>query len=210
MKKKLIIFDFDGVLADTFDTFYLLLRDAMRSVDISLTPDQYRNFFVGNVHQSFIDFIGNDTKYKMAMEFRNSNYTKYYDDKHHKAKLFPGAINFLKEISKNYILTIASSGREDNIKNLLEENGILNLFDTILANSATSKEGILHEMLAKFKFEPEKTIMITDTVGDIKVAKKMGLKTIAVAWGFHSLELLRTAEPDYIAKNFKELQYLLK
>ena len=98
------------------------------------------------------------------MEFRNSNYDKYYSDKHHKAKLFPGVVRFLKEISKNYILTVASSGREDNIKNLLEENGVKNLFGLIMANTATSKKGMIKRAVNKFQIVPEEAIFITDTV----------------------------------------------
>ncbi len=204
-KIKLIIFDFDGVLADSFDTFYPLMRDVMKHVGLSLSPDQYRDFFIGNVHQSIKELINNDQKYSVAMEFRNSNYDKYYYDKRHRAKLFPGAIKFLKEIGKNYILTIASSGREDNIKNLLEENGVKDLFSIILANSSTTKESMIKEILNKHKSNPKNTVMITDTVGDLKVAKKLGLKTIAVTWGFHSEKILKSEKPDYIANNFKTL-----
>ena len=200
--KKLIVFDFDGVLADSFDTFYPLVRDVMKHIGFSLTPDQYRNYFIGNVHQSIKDFIHNEKEYEIAMKFRNSNYDKYYKDKHRKAKLFPEASGFIKKISKNDILTIASSGRKDNIKNLLEENGVKNLFSLILADSATSKEGMIKEILGKFGKKSEVAVMITDTVGDIMIAKKSGLKTIAVTWGFHNKQLLLKARPDYMAKDF--------
>lgn len=210
LKKKVLIFDFDGVLADSFNTFYSLMRDVMKHVGLSLTSDQYRNFFIGNVHQSIRDFINNDKKYEMAIEFRNSNYDKYFNDKLHKAKLFPGAIRFLKEVSKDHFLTIASSGRLDNLKDLLEKNGIKDLFCEILANMATSKEGAIKEIMNKFQAVPKKTIMITDTVGDVKVAKKCGLKTIVVTWGFHDKKTLMTAHPDYVASDFKTIESILK
>ncbi len=203
--KKIIIFDFDGVLADSFNTFYPLLRDAMKSAGLSLTKNQYRNLFTGNVHQGFKDFTNDERKYEAAMKFRSSNYDKYYYDEHRKVKLFPGAIKFLKKTGKNYLLAIASSGREDNIKDLLEVGGVKNLFSLILANSATSKAGMIKEILYKLGGKAEASIMITDTVGDILTAKKSGLKTIAVTWGFHSEQVLLGAHPDYIAKNFNNL-----
>lgn len=210
LKKKVLIFDFDGVLADSFNTFYSLWRDAMKSVGISLTPDQYRDFYVGNVHQGIRDFINNDKKYEMAIEFRNSNYDKYFNDKLHKAKLFPGASEFIKKISKNYILTIASSGRKNNIVDLLKQNRVKNLFSLIVANSANSKAGIIEKILDKYQIIPKRTVMITDTIGDLKVAKKLRLKTIAVTWGFHNKEILTTAYPDYIASDFKTIESILK
>lgn len=207
---KLIIFDFDGVLADSFSAFYLLIRDAAKHIGLSITPDQYRNFFMGNVHQSFKDFIKDPDKYSKFFEFRNSNYNKYYNDKKNKAKLFPEAPDFLQRISKNYILTIASSGRENNITDLLERAGLKNLFSLIIANSANSKTCVVKEILNKFKVTPKEIVMITDTVGDLKIAKKSGLKTIAVTWGFHSARLLKSAKPDYLANNFKMLYKEIK
>jgi|SRR3989344_844186 len=208
--KHLIILDFDGVLADSFDTFYLLIKAGMRQVGLSFRPDQYRDLFVGNVHQGFKDFINNKKKYLAFSEFRKTNYDKYYYAKNSQVKLFLGTSKFLKKIGKNYTLTIASSGREDNIKNLLKESGVKDIFGLILADSNYSKDTMIREILHKFHAKPKETFMISDTIGDIKIAKKFGLKTIAITWGFHSPELLRTTEPDYIIKNFKELQHLLK
>ncbi|MDP3792411.1 MAG: HAD family hydrolase [bacterium] len=207
---KLIIFDFDGVLADSFDTFYPLIRDAMSHAGLSLTQNQYRDFFIGNVHQGFKDFINNKKKYLAFSEFRKTNYDKYYYDGNGKVKLFPGAIEFLRKIGKGYILTVASSGKEDNIKNLLEKNGVKKLFSLILANTANSKEGMIQEILYKFKAIPEETIMVTDTVGDLKVAKKVGLKTAAATWGFHSAKKLKLEKPDYLANSFKMLYKNIK
>lgn len=207
---KLVIFDFDGVLADSFNTFYPLIRDAMNYADLSLTPDQYRDLFIGNVHQGFKDFINNKKRYLAFSKFRKTNYDKYYYDGNDKVKLFPGTLEFLRKIGKRYILTVASSSKKDNIKNLLEKNRVEKLFSIILANTATSKENLINEILAKFKLKPEKAVMITDTAGDIKVAKKLGLKTIAVTWGFHSAKTLRSEKPDYLAKSFKILYKNIK
>ncbi len=203
--KNLIIFDFDGVLADSFYTFYLLIRDGMASIGLPINQDQYRNLFVGNIHQGFKDFINNKSKYKIFKEFRTANYDKYYYDKKLGAKLFPEALGFIKKISKKYILSVASSGKRDNIKNLLKESGVDNLFGLILADSNYSKDIMIGEILDKFHVKPKETIMITDTTGDIKIAKKLGLKTIAVTWGFHPLQLLKKARPDYLVNNFKML-----
>lgn len=207
--KNLIIFDFDGVLADSFDTFYPLIRDGMKQIGLPFTEQHYRNFFVGNVHQGFKDFIKDERKYLIFKEFRSANYDGYYYDKKHGAKLFPGASNFIKKLSKKYTLAIASSGKKDNIENLLKENGIVDLFGSILADFSHSKEKMIVELLNKFRTKPEETVFITDTVGDIKVAKKCGLRTVAVTWGFHPRQLLLTAHPGYVATDFSHLTKIL-
>ena len=203
---KTLIFDFDGVLADSFETFYPLLRDSMAHIGFKLNPNQYRDFFIGNVHQSLKDFVNDEKRYLDMMEFRKNNYDKYYYDPDNKAELFSGATEFLKKIDKKYTLAVASSGRQSNIENLLEESGLKGLFSFVLANASYTKEGMIEEILDKSNSKAAETVMISDTMGDILVAKKVGLKTIAVTWGFHSAEVLKKTEPDFIANNFKELQ----
>jgi len=204
MKRGLIIFDFDGVLADSFDSFFSLTRAGMKFIGLSLTPDQYRNLFMGNVHQGLMGFINNEEKYSAYSEFRKNNYDKYY-----KVRLFSGVVESLKQLQKNYILTITSSGNKTNILNLLNKNNADNLFDLILATNEYTKENMVKETIAKFKVAPKETIMITDTVGDIKIAKEFGLKTIAVTWGFHSEKMLKSSDPNFVAQSFEELQKIL-
>ncbi len=204
-KIKPIIFDFDGVLADSFGAFYPLLRDGMAHIGLDLTQNQYRDFFIGNIHQSFKNAIGDERKYSALMEFRKNNYDKYYYDKKNGVVLFSGVRGFIKKLDKKYILTISSSGRRDNIKNLLEANKLKSSFSLILASTAETKEYMITKILNKFHAKPKDAVMISDTVGDIMMAKKVGLKTIAVTWGFHSTKNLKKSNPDFVAKNFKEL-----
>ena len=210
IKTKLIIFDFDGVLADSFDTFYPFMRDGMKKIGFSFTKNQYRNLFIGNVHQELENFINDRQKLSAFLKFRKDNYDKYYYGDKNKVNLFPEALFFLKKISRKYILTIASSGYQKNVEDLLETNKIRELFGLIIANTSTTKENAIKEILKKFKVKPKEVVMVTDTVGDLKVAKKVGLKTIAVTWGFHSPKLLKTAKPDQAAGSFKELAQKLK
>ncbi len=208
--KKVIIFDFDGVLADSFNTFYSLIRASFKHIGFTLTPGQYRSFFIGNIHQEFKDFINDKNKYLTFSEFRKKNYDKYYFDKNDGVGLFPGAAGFIKNLDTGNILTIASSGKKNNIRKLLRKNGLKNYFNLILADSTYSKKNMIEEILNKFNALPQKTILVTDTVGDINVAKKIGLKTIAVTWGFHSAKLLKSAKPDCLANSFNILYKQLK
>lgn len=200
---KTIIFDFDGVINDSFSYFYPLIKDGMKCIGKDMTEDQYRGFFNNNVHKSFREFIGNEEKISQFLEFRKNKYFDYY-----KPKLFPGIASLLKKIKK-YNLTIASSGNQEGILKLLKDNGLDDLFDFILSTSEPTKEHIIKEILEKTNALPEETFMISDTTGDILIAKELDLKTIAVTWGFHSLETLKKSNPDHIANNIDELSATL-
>lgn len=201
MGVKLLIFDFDGVIADSFGCFYPMIRDGMASVGISISEEEYRNLFLQNVHRGFKDFINDDTKYRKFLDYRKKHYTDYY-----KPDIFHGAAGFLKKIRENnYKTAICSSGQREVVLKTLNINKIKKCFDMILVTNEYTKENMIKEILGKFKVKPKETIMITDTIGDIKIAKKMGLKNIAVTWGFHSKKILKSAKPDFMADTFEEL-----
>ncbi len=206
MSASLLIFDFDGVIADSFNCFYPMIRDGMASVGISISKKEYKNLFLGNVHEGFKKFIKNDKKkYEMFSNYRKTHISDYY-----KSSIFPDAINFLKTVKKNgYKTAICSSGQKEIVLKTLNINKIKNCFDMILATGEYTKENMIKEIMNKFESKPEETIMITDTVGDIKLAKKMGLKNIAVTWGFHSKKILKTTEPDFIADSFLSLTSII-
>ena len=172
----------------------------MKSVNIRLTKKQYRSFFTGNVHQGFKDFIKDEKKLSMFYEFRNANYDRYS-----KAELFPGIAKAIKKIHGNYILSIASSGKQKNILQLLNKNGLDKFLAIVLATTENTKENMINEIVKRFGIKPKETVMVTDTVGDINIAKKMGLKTIAVTWGFHPKKLLSLTVPDKIVSDRSKL-----
>lgn len=201
--KNIIIFDFDGVLADTFELFYLLIRDSMEKIGIPLSKSGYRELFKDNVHAGFKKLIANTKRYESFRTIRKKNYNKYY--KKYKPRLFEGVKELLEELSGNYTLAIASSGKKHNIVGLLKKGGVYKHFNLILATEDHTKADMIKEIIKKHKADPKKTTMITDTAGDVKIAKKLGLKTVAVTWGFHAKKLLISTNPDFVASNFKEL-----
>ena len=91
----------------------------------------------------------------------------------------------------------------------MKKGGAHKYFDLILATEEYSKENMIKNILEKHKTDPKKTVVITDTVGDIKIAKKLGLKTIAVDWGFHHKKILKESMPDHLVQTFEDIVKLL-
>ena len=66
----------------------------------------------------------------------------------------------------------------------------------------------IRQALAKYGTAKEDAWFIGDTTGDIREAKAVGIKTIAVTWGWHSREKLAAVEPDYLIDRPEELLVL--
>ena len=207
MSMGAVIFDFDGVLADSFNRMYALNKAAMAESDIELSENRYKDFFTGNIHEAFRNFIKNDTAYQKFFQFRRQNFDEYYSS----VKLFPEAPKFLEKIKEKFVLTIASSGKRDRIVDLLKADHLEECFQIIAASSDHSKERIINEIIEQLGPLSVKPIFVSDTCGDLILAKKFGFKAIGVSWGFQAPDKLNLTGPYFIAKNFTDLfQYLIK
>jgi phosphoglycolate phosphatase len=203
---KTIIFDFDGVLADSFSFFYKIIKTSMESIGRDLTEEQYRDFFRINAHQAFKDFIGDEDAFRRFAQIREKEVTTRKEE----IKLFDGVEDMLDQLNdEGYVLSIASSGSIDLIRKILIRHDIDDLFEVVLARPDLSKSGKIREILNRTSTVPEEAVMISDTVGDILVAKEMGLETIAVTWGYHSFEILQESCPDDIVNSIEELGDIL-
>lgn len=206
MNIKTIVFDFDGVLANSFKYVYALNKDSMAGVGIKLSKEQYRKFFMGNIHSGFREFIKDDTLFKKFSELRQQNFEKYYSA----VKLFPEVTGFINKIKEKFILTIASSGERNLIIKLLDDSNLCRHFHLISAGK-DRKEGTVNSIRDLLKCNSKEIVFISDTCGDIILAKKLDLKTIGVSWGFHSLKTLYSVKPNFLAQDFNELiSYLIK
>ena len=52
--------------------------------------------------------------------------------------------------------------------------------------------------------------MIGDTEFDIAMGKAAGFATIGVSWGYHSMDRIKAAAPDYIIDSYEELDATLE
>ena len=65
-------------------------------------------------------------------------------------------------------------------------------------------------LFEKYKFDPKDLIFITDTIGDIKEAREVGIENIiAVADGYQDRELLETASPTYLLDSIVDLETVI-
>lgn len=202
---RTFVFDFDGVLADSFQPLYMLNKEAFSFIGIDLSEIDYKNLFKDNVHLGFKSFIKTREDYLKFLEFKKINFGKYYSS----VKLFPEVPDFLPKIKGNRAIVSATLGKF--ILLLLVKSDLEKLFGLVLGTQDHTKTESFKEMLKKFNALPGETFFVSDTSGDIRSAKSFGLRTVGVTWGFHSEEELSSSGPDKIARDFKELySYLTK
>ena len=69
----------------------------------------------------------------------------------------------------------------------------------------TSKVKKFEMILEKYRIKSNETLIVTDTIGDVKEAKEVKIKAIGVGWGVHEAERLKENGADFIAKKPKDI-----
>lgn len=207
MKNKIVIFDFDGTIADSFyevvETFNRLARE----------------YNLCEVKTEDIPKLRKMTSYEIIKKFKFPKWRlpfllkkgkTIFSDRISSIKIFDGMDEVLAKLkSEGCVLGILSSNSEKNIREFLNRNGI-DVFDFIFTeNSLFGKDKIIKKIIKKYNFDPQEIVYIGDETRDVEAAKKCGLISVAVTWGFNDREVLEKLKPDYLVDKPEELLSIL-
>ena len=194
---KAIIFDFDGVIHDTFELVYKINLEVLKH---NISRDEYRDFFDDNLYKS-----SKITKESARQFFEKQNKAFQH------LKIEKNIKEFLKKLYEKHSLFIISSNQEQALNTYFQNNNFINIFKEVLGmETDKSKIEKFKMVFEKYNLKAEECIFVTDTLGDILEGNKVGIKTIAVDFGFHEQERLKKGNPFKIVSNFRELDEEIK
>jgi len=209
MDKKIIIFDFDGTIADSMPLIVSIFKNMAKKEGAPEFSDaqieEMRNL-------SAIQLIKKLKISKFRLPFIMRSSRKKFRERLSEVKIIPGIFPVLQELKrKGCSLGILSSNSLKTINSFLNNNK-LDCFDFIYSDrSLFGKAGILKKLIKKYKFDVNSVFYIGDEIRDIEAAKKAGIRIIAVSWGMNSRKSLLENKPDYLAENPEDLfRFLLK
>lgn len=190
--KRHLIKDFDGVIADTGEMNFGIIRELFPHV----TPQEFADHHNGNVYEEpLIPFTDENER----------EYTKLYDARlalEHLSMAMP----FMHWLGEHFTQHIVSSNCEAAIDRVLREAEARHLYAEILGKEADrSKVVKLQRILDAYQISPEDTVFVTDTLGDLNEAAKLDIPTIAVTFGYHSREVLLRGNPSMLADSWVEV-----
>jgi HAD superfamily hydrolase (TIGR01549 family) len=202
--KKVIIFDFDGTLADTLSFTFAIVNKLAKKYRFK---EVARTEFEKARNQSAIDII---KKYRIpiwkipALVYKGQQLLR---SEMSRVRFFPGIKEILIELKKRgYRLGILSSNSEENIKIFLENNQGEDLFDFIHSEkNLFGKDKALRNIIKKYNLNKEEVLYVGDEVRDIVACKKVGIDIIAVTWGFNSKTIIDKNKPQSVINSPKQL-----
>ena len=209
MTQKIIIFDFDGTIADTVDALVTIANRL--ALEFGYVPINSQELVLLR-NLTAIEII----KYSGVSLFKIPFMVKKVKGelKHKIPELKPieGINAALIELHhQGYHLGIITSNSQENVNEFLKCHNLDYLFDFIYSGvTIFGKTTIINNVLRQKHFQPESVIYVGDETRDIESAKKANIKVIAVSWGFNSPEALSKQNPDFLIHHPHELLAVMK
>ncbi len=111
-------------------------------------------------------------------------------------------------LAEKYPLYIATSANSVSVSDFLKKVSLADPFIQILgSNNFPTKFESLTEISSNF--EAKNCIMISDTIADLEMAKRLQMKVIGVDWGLDGHKLKKYLDPGLITSNPNELPFLV-
>jgi phosphoglycolate phosphatase len=129
--------------------------------------------------------------------------------------LFEGIADLMATLARwpDMTLGIATGKTLRGVEYVVETYGWQNLFAMIqTADNSPSKPhpGMIHQAMEVAGTGPGRTVMIGDSVHDMRMAKAAGVTAIAVSWGFQPPAMLIAAGADLVAAQAHDLPALIR
>ncbi len=188
------MFDYDGVVVDSFDVFTTALIDGCRMAGVPgvTSPEDVLALFEGNVYESL--------RQKGAPEDAVSKAVGRAVGALQLAlpwlRPFPLMPQVLNELATARDVVIVTANAEGLVRAFLRRHGIEGVA-VAGAESGTSKVEKIERLLAEHAGQ-ELTWFVSDTAGDMREARLAGVKPLGVAWGWHEPEQLLAAGAEAI------------
>jgi phosphoglycolate phosphatase len=205
--QRLIIFDFDGTLADTFSwciSIFDEIADKFRFKRLDRNKlDALRNLEAHQLmaqHQIALwklPFIVRSMRARMQRDIAN-------------IALFPGIEQTLRALSdKGMVLAIVSSNSHANVLRILGPENAERFTYFECGVSLFGKRSRLRRLLTVSKTSASATILIGDEIRDAQAAKKAGIPFGAVAWGYNHIDALRSHGAQHVFDDVGDMQKML-
>ncbi len=184
-KLEAVLWDLDGVIADTGDYHYRAWGDIFKEKGATFTREDFMRHF-GQRHDTIIRFaLGDDIptdEFEIITKRKQQEYRRLVTDN---IKPLPGAIELIKSLNNHRIKTaIASSAPLENIEIIIKGLGIEDCFQAIAWGTEVpeGKPSPQIFLLAAKKLEakPGNCVVIEDAIAGVAASKQAGMKCVAV------------------------------
>lgn len=204
MTTKVIIFDFDGTIADTVDALVSVANRLAADFGYIQITSEELSILRNLTSREIIKYSGISI---FKIPFLVKKVKSELKNKIPELKPIAGMHEALVELkNQGHRLGIITSNSQDNVAEFLKINNLDNLFEFVYSGvTIFGKTTIINNVLRQKQIKTQEAIYVGDETRDIEASKKANIKVVAVTWGFNSPEALAKQKPNFLINHPSEL-----
>jgi phosphoglycolate phosphatase len=204
---RLVIFDFDGTLADSGDWFLSMSDQLAQRFSFRRVSSEEVEMLRGRTSREVIRYLG-IPRWKLPGigRYLHARLAEQTD----KIALFDGVEPLLRNLADaGFKIALVTSNSEPNARAILGPANVARINWFECGASLFGKAPRYRRVLRRAYVEPYEAIAIGDETRDISAARKAGVTAGAVLWGYAHREALTNAGPDLFFEHPDEVARLL-
>lgn len=192
MRYKLVIFDFDGTLADSFPYFLRTVNTLAATYNFpTIEPDQVDQLRGLGARE----LMKNAQLPAWKIPLIANAFTRLMDKNIDQIQLFKGVPELLKRLSDQGVqLAIVSSNSEANIRRVLGSEIAALITYYGCGTSIFGKQHKFRKAMATSRLGAKQVLCVGDEVRDMEAAKAVAMDFGAVTWGYTRADALEKQE----------------
>jgi HAD superfamily hydrolase (TIGR01509 family) len=200
---RAVLFDWDGTLLDSYHSDVRAFLAMFRALGVAwdrkdlarhYSPNWYRVYRAAKIPRS---------RWKEADRLWRQAYGK------ESPRLLQGARHVLRQLERRFLLGLVTSGSGYRVRQQLLQFRLRRVFSACVCSEDAPRRkphpAPLELALRKLHVEPEACVYVGDTPDDIEMARRAGVRAIAVLGSFPTHDRLRATRPDILLGSITEL-----
>lgn len=216
---KMVLFDLDGTLIDSVPDLHVAVNMMQRDLGLPERAEADVRNWVGNGIDPLVDRALTNTLaggadpelfqralaiFKVAYAETNGQYSR----------IFPGVQEGLDHVrSLGLSMGCVTNKAAAFTMPLLEHTGLLAQFETVIAGDTLPLKkpdpAPLCYAAGWFRVRPRESLMIGDSISDVKAARAAGFSIICMSYGYNHGEDIRNYHPDVVIDSMAEFPGLI-
>jgi len=213
---KNILIDLDGTLTDPKVGITTSARYGLAKIGHAISDSENIDWIIGPpLKASLAKILNIDVNDDLAEQALLGYRERFSVTGLFENEIFGDVTSTLESLkNQGYRLFLATAKPEVYARRILEHFDLLKYFEypygSELSGERTNKGDLIAYILEKEQLNPNECLMVGDREHDIFGARKNGIETIAVEYGYGSAEELDEAKPKARIKKFAELVNILE
>ena len=219
-KPKMVLIDVDGTLVDSVPDLAWCVDEMMRQLELPERGESSVRHWVGNGVPRLVErALTNDLDGTPDKALFDKAYPifldLYADNTSKRSMLYDGVKEGLEYLqSAGYRLGCVTNKASQFTAPLLKTLGLYDLFEIVISGDTLPKKKpdplpLLHAA-EKLGVTSEESLMLGDSMSDVKAARAAGFRIVCMTYGYNHGEDIRDSNPDAVIDSMAKLEGLFE